>query len=280
MSDQAKSPSPKEFAYVVWHEWAALMSGAFSVPFAALAVFANSIYQQLIWLVAALLAAAACAYFIWREERKKVIALQERLAPKLKLQFDGGGLFEYEALITYHEDWSKEPAQYTTYRCYRFTVTNDGHEDLKSCKAQVKSAVSDSGETIVGIPFSLRQSRLGKRPTNTAESFVLRLGETKFVDVVAVPLDGPGLQWSAKFAEFGDDLYPEPQMVIHPHSMPFRGSCLPLEASRIEIQVLSEATSPASISLRLEQQPDGRFKLVPIRPTNAPSGIQSPRDTQ
>jgi hypothetical protein len=37
-----KKPTVREFFLVVWRHWGPLMSGVFSVPFAALSVFAES----------------------------------------------------------------------------------------------------------------------------------------------------------------------------------------------------------------------------------------------
>jgi hypothetical protein len=57
------------------------MSGGFSVPFGALAVFADNKYQQAIWAALALCALVFATYRIWKIEREKVLELQEKLSP-------------------------------------------------------------------------------------------------------------------------------------------------------------------------------------------------------
>jgi hypothetical protein len=83
-----RKPTLREFLLVIWRNWGPLMSGVFSVPFAALAVFTESTYARAIWAVMAILAFMASAYMIWARERGTVVDLQEKLRPKLKPSFD------------------------------------------------------------------------------------------------------------------------------------------------------------------------------------------------
>ena len=62
----------------------AAMSGGFSVPFTALAVFVDNKYAQLIFGCLAFCAAWFAAYRIWKYEREKVIELEARLGPSRK----------------------------------------------------------------------------------------------------------------------------------------------------------------------------------------------------
>jgi hypothetical protein len=82
---RAKDPTIREFFLVVWRHWGPLMSGVFSVPFASLSVFAESTYGKIIWGAMAVLAFLVAAYLIWANERKTVVAFQDRLAPKIML---------------------------------------------------------------------------------------------------------------------------------------------------------------------------------------------------
>src|SRR5882672_10062573 len=59
------------------------MSGGASIPFAALAVFLDNKWAQVIFAATALCCAWFAAYRVWKPERQKVCDLQERLAPKI-----------------------------------------------------------------------------------------------------------------------------------------------------------------------------------------------------
>jgi hypothetical protein len=65
--------------------WAPLMSGGFSVPFAALAVFADSKFGQIIWGAMAVSAGLFSGYLVWAKEHAEVRRLNEVLRPRLKL---------------------------------------------------------------------------------------------------------------------------------------------------------------------------------------------------
>lgn len=64
------------------------MSGGFSVPFAALAVFASSKYGQVIWSILAFSAFMIMVYRVWAREATKVSELSVKLSPKIKLSFN------------------------------------------------------------------------------------------------------------------------------------------------------------------------------------------------
>lgn len=80
-----KQPTLREFFLVVWRHWGPLMSGSFSVPFAALSVFAESSVGKLIWGMMAITAFLTAAYWIWANERSNVVKLQNRLSSKIRL---------------------------------------------------------------------------------------------------------------------------------------------------------------------------------------------------
>jgi hypothetical protein len=73
-----------EFFRVAWEIWGPTMSGTFSVPFAALSVFADQKYAQLIWGVMAYGALGFMSYLFY----KRAQGLQERLIPKISAIYD------------------------------------------------------------------------------------------------------------------------------------------------------------------------------------------------
>jgi hypothetical protein len=99
-----------------------------------------------------------------------------------------------------------------------------------------------------GMPITLR------RTLNGNATFPLRIGEQKFVDVLAIPIEGPATQWGAKFAEAGG-LWPTLGARI---DLPMVGAIFPPQAGTITIHVLSEGP-PAILQLRHEMGPDGLY---------------------
>jgi hypothetical protein len=80
-------PSIWGFAQSLRTHWLAAMSGGFSVPFTAAAVFAGDKYQQAIFGCLALTALWFAAYRVWKVERYRVIELQKKLeGVKLTIQ--------------------------------------------------------------------------------------------------------------------------------------------------------------------------------------------------
>src|ERR1700722_4309007 len=72
-------PSVWSFARAFRTHWLTAMSGSFSVPFTAAAVFAGDKYQQVIFGCLALAAFWFSAYRVWRFERENVITLESQL---------------------------------------------------------------------------------------------------------------------------------------------------------------------------------------------------------
>ena len=72
-------PSLWSFAQAFRTHWLTAMSGSFSVPFTAAAVFAGDKYQQAIFGCLALAAFWFSAYRVWRFERERVLALETQL---------------------------------------------------------------------------------------------------------------------------------------------------------------------------------------------------------
>ncbi|WP_315721605.1 MULTISPECIES: hypothetical protein [unclassified Bradyrhizobium] len=70
----------KAFAGALRADFLAAMSGSFSVPFAAVSVFADQKYQPLIWAFLAYSALIYAAFRLWRTQHLQVQALGMRLA--------------------------------------------------------------------------------------------------------------------------------------------------------------------------------------------------------
>jgi hypothetical protein len=71
-----EKPSLRSFAQAFREHWFAAMSGGFSVPFTALAVFFDNKYAKGIFAALAFLGAWFAAYSVWRVERQKNVDLQ------------------------------------------------------------------------------------------------------------------------------------------------------------------------------------------------------------
>jgi hypothetical protein len=75
-----EKPSLWSFAQAFREHWFAAMSGGFSVPFTALAVFLDNKYAQGIFAALAFLGAWFAAYSVWRVERQKIVDLKTMTA--------------------------------------------------------------------------------------------------------------------------------------------------------------------------------------------------------
>jgi hypothetical protein len=100
--------------------WLAVMSGAFSVPFGALAVFADTRFGQIIWVCLAIGAAWLAAYQVWKVERERVLNLEEELRPKITLVNATAAL----------------PPQGMD-RILEIEIRNDSGEELNNCLAKI-----------------------------------------------------------------------------------------------------------------------------------------------
>lgn len=85
---QHTHPSIREFFRVIWFDWAALMSGIFTVPFTIVAVAVSSGYARGIFGTMAVAAILFTAYRVWYEERRQLVENEQHLAPRLRLEFD------------------------------------------------------------------------------------------------------------------------------------------------------------------------------------------------
>lgn len=74
-----------EFAAEFLRKWGPLMSGTFSVPFGAAAVFAKSDYAKLIWGAMAVAAILFSYFLTWLGQKRIIAELLNRLSPKIML---------------------------------------------------------------------------------------------------------------------------------------------------------------------------------------------------
>jgi hypothetical protein len=97
------------------------MSGAFSVPFAALAAFSNSQYGTVIWGTMAYAAVIVSAIILWR----RVVNLETRLKPKIMVRYDAS-IPSCDATPLFSDG--------THSRCIRLRVENMGATRLYQCE--------------------------------------------------------------------------------------------------------------------------------------------------
>jgi len=114
------------FIWELWKIWGALVSGAFSVPFAAAAVFSSSQYGPLIWGVLAYGALVMAAFLLWR----RVVGLENKLKPKLKVTHDPI-IPSCDAVVGFRDG--------TKSRCIRLQVENIGLARLNKCEGWLES---------------------------------------------------------------------------------------------------------------------------------------------
>jgi len=92
-SRELPEPSPARFLGVFLHDWAALMSGVVSVPFTALAVFAEARYAKAIWAALALLCWLFTTYRVWASERRALVVERAKTSrPQISVSILGGTL--------------------------------------------------------------------------------------------------------------------------------------------------------------------------------------------
>jgi hypothetical protein len=69
----------------LWQRWGALVSGTFSVPFWAFALFADSTAGKIGWCVMAVIALLFAHFQTWSNLNKRISELENRLSEKIKL---------------------------------------------------------------------------------------------------------------------------------------------------------------------------------------------------
>lgn len=79
--------SLRSFARALFGNWLSGMSGPLSVPFAGLALLVEDGRASLLFGVLAFLCIAVAAFVVWKKERARVVELEERIRPKIRLDF-------------------------------------------------------------------------------------------------------------------------------------------------------------------------------------------------
>jgi len=82
-----KPPSVWQFVLAFWESWGALVSGLFSVPFAAFALF-NLLSGRAVWAIMAGIAFFIASYIVWKKQRTRVIELEDAATPRIRLWFE------------------------------------------------------------------------------------------------------------------------------------------------------------------------------------------------
>jgi hypothetical protein len=83
---QSSQPSLRQFVRVAYQDWAALMSGALTVPFTTAAIIFSGLARP-IFGVMAVVCLIVAMYRVWAIERAHRIDLEECLSPRLRLEF-------------------------------------------------------------------------------------------------------------------------------------------------------------------------------------------------
>jgi hypothetical protein len=110
--------------------WFILMSGTPSVP-AAIAAFLVDKTARLFLAITVVVCFILAAFFVWREEYKKVISLSHRLMPKFALQYDP------QVPMCKSPEIFKDESSQTEGRAFRIQVANVGDETIYGCEARL-----------------------------------------------------------------------------------------------------------------------------------------------
>lgn len=154
--------------------------------------------------------------------------------PKIRLTFSSEEYPHVQVLV------DSNGAQF---RCYSAKIENVGQKTLSVCKAEIESARDHDGNQVVTMPFPL------KRGEKHDETFTLLVGDTTFVDIVAVPVaqDGPAI-----FAQCGRVSWPSPTKNT-------AEAWIRLRPTEIIFRVVSDAPV-ARMKLELAAGKDGAYK--------------------
>jgi hypothetical protein len=135
--------SVRDFVHAFGADWFTRMSGPWSVPFAAGAVYFPQTWVKVIFGALAAVCLVAGAYFVWRRERIRVLELSELARSKLELVVD------------------RDCARCTENRVnmetgeYEFTVSvglrNSSMRTLRGVELVLLSLKNPNGDPVVGL---------------------------------------------------------------------------------------------------------------------------------
>jgi hypothetical protein len=192
-------PSIGEFLLAFSRSWLPLLCGVLSIPFAAVAAFAESIPSRLIWTTVAIIAFLTSSYLIWKKERTTVIDLRERLRPKLRLSFDMNdpGCKESGSSDAMKWDW------------YRIRVEADGATSIKDCRGRLISVKTSSRSIVSGENPNFSFAFGGSvektiHPGVPEFLYFLLINDENFAGLMLRPPFSTSFDWNSIF-QFQDD---------------------------------------------------------------------------
>jgi hypothetical protein len=150
MRSMASTPTPGTFFVAIWEAWGTRMSGFISVPLTALAVFWPASDLRWLWIIMALSALCYTIYGTWARERKRVVELEEKSRPKLKIEcrMDLLGCRTEPTKITM-ADRSGNPVGFKIARYFRAAVRTDNSEPIHECRGLL-TEISKDGTILWG----------------------------------------------------------------------------------------------------------------------------------
>jgi hypothetical protein len=177
----------KPYLRSLYRQWVLGVSGGAATIFAAVAGLAEAYAEALLLAAVALGVFCVASYRAWAVEKEKVIALEERLRPKLKcsVPHDDPGCVRPDTLldaVATSQDGSTRPLKIkATY--FRVRVETDGAHHVSGCHGRLLSAkfydkTVISGENI-DLPFAL----------SNEDAFAKTVYESvpEYLDLIAVP---------------------------------------------------------------------------------------------
>jgi hypothetical protein len=124
----ATTPTVGGFLQIIWDDWRTLVSGGFSVPFTAIAVFSDSRYASLIWVVLALTALMFMTYWVLAREASRAGELEERLRPRINVRYDEN-ISPCKSESSFTDGLKAE--------CFRLEVENIGEDTIENCEGHL-----------------------------------------------------------------------------------------------------------------------------------------------
>jgi hypothetical protein len=180
------SASFLQFLRALWAQWFSAMSGPWAVPLGIAAVFVENTRARIGLAVTAILCAIFSAYWVWRTERHKVIALTEQLTPKLRCFFD-----ERDSLCDVETHFTQGPK--ARYFRLRVEVTHGNH--VSECAGRMVRIIAPDGVVTrenLRLPFAQAEEP-------DAISKNIQKDAPEYMDAIAITEDNqvlvPTYQW-------------------------------------------------------------------------------------
>jgi hypothetical protein len=140
----------RDFFRAMWGDWLARMSGPFSVPAAALALWLSNDAAKIAFALTAFVCVWVTAYRVWKPERQQVRELTGRVTPKLSLSYDSNE----PPCHSVSEFRNQAGNKVYDGMCFRMVVTNIGGIRCDGCQAHL-TEVHFEGEQPELSPMNL-----------------------------------------------------------------------------------------------------------------------------